>query len=174
MPDIGFPARLLARIRRATLGGMSYLGVALTPDGKFLVSSNDDEREGGLSSYQSGINIGGYSLSVIDTATFTVVSQFRSSARFFIGLQVTGPQDGPYTVWAAGGPDNDVKLFSLSSAGVLTAGSPASIVIKPTLPSNQGYFSNYLPGSQMASQTPGPSGYSRTATSKMTIPARIQ
>jgi len=154
--------------------GMNSLGVALTPDGKFLVSSNDDEREGGLSSYQSGINIGGYSLSVIDTATFTVVSQFRSSARFFIGLQITGPQDGPYTVWAAGGPDNDVKLFSLSSAGVLTAGSPASIVIQPTLPSNQGYVSNYLPGSQMASPTPVPSGFSRTATSKITFPAGIQ
>jgi YVTN family beta-propeller protein len=154
--------------------GMNSLGVALTPDGKFLVSSNDDEREGGLTSYQSAINLGGYSLTVVDTATFTVVSQFRTSVRFFIGLQITGPQGGPYTVWAAGGPDNDVKLFSLSGAGVLTAGTPASIVIPPTLPSDQGFVSNYIPGPQMASPTPVPSGFSRSAGAKITFPAGLQ
>src|SRR5262245_24658403 len=146
--------------------GMNPLGIALTPDGKFLVSSNDDEREGGLTSYQSGTNLGGYSLTVVDTATFAVVSQFRTTVRFFIGLQITGPTNGPYTVWAAGGPDNDVKLFSLSGAGVLTAGTPASIVIPPTLPSNQGFVSNYLPGAQMAAPTPAPSGFNRTTGAK--------
>jgi len=154
--------------------GMNPLGVALTPDGKFLVSSNDDEREGGLTSYQSGINLGGYSLTVIDTATFTVVSQFRTSVRFFIGLQITGAQDGPYTVWAAGGPDNDVKVFSLSGAGVLTTGNPASVLIPPTLSSNQGFVSNYIPGPQMASPTPVPSGFSRSGGAKITFPAGLQ
>src|SRR6267143_2911170 len=154
--------------------GMNPLGIALTPDGKFLVSSNDDEREGGLTSYQSGINLGGYSLTVVDTATFTVVSQFRTSVRFFVGLQIIGVTNGPYQVFAAGGSDNDVKLFTLSRAGVLTTGTPASIVIPPTTPSNQGYVSNYTPGSQMASPTPVPSGFSRTATSKITFPAGIQ
>src|ERR1700704_2016074 len=131
--------------------GMNPLGIALTPDGKFLVSSNDDEREGGLTSYQSGINLGGYSLTVVEPATFTVVSQFRTSVRFFVGLQITGPANGPYDVWAAGGSDNDVKLFSLSGAGVLTTGSPANIVVAPTHPSDQGYVNNYIPGPQMAS-----------------------
>src|SRR5215470_9428477 len=70
--------------------GMNPLGVAVTPDGKFLVSSNDDERENNLTSFNSGINIGGYSLTVVDTGTFSVVSQFHTSARFFIGLQITG------------------------------------------------------------------------------------
>ncbi len=154
--------------------GMNPLGVALTPDGKFLVSSNDDEREGGFTSYQSGINIGGYSLSVIDTASFTVVSQLHTSVRFFIGLQITGPTDGPYNVWAAGGPDNDVKLFSLSGAGVLTTGTPASITIPPTTPSNQGFVSNYIPGPQMGSPTPVPSGFSRTGTTKITFPAGLR
>ena len=154
--------------------GMNSLGIALTPDGKFLVSSNDDEREGGFTSYQSGINLGGYSLTVVDTASFTVVSQLHTSVRFFIGLQITGPQDGPYTVWAAGGPDNDVKLFSLSGAGVLTTGSPASIAIPPTLPSNQGFVSNYIPGPQMASPTPVPSGFTRSGTTKIAFPAGLQ
>src|SRR3979490_2556095 len=153
--------------------GMNPLGVALTPDGKFLVSSNDDEREGGLTAYQNGINLGGYSLTVVDTASFTVVSQFRTSVRFFIGLQIIGVTNGPYQVFAAGGSDNDVKLFTLSSAGVLTTGTPASIVIPPTTPSNQGFVSNYTPGSQMASPTPVPSGFSRTAPAKITFPAGL-
>src|SRR6266536_1812735 len=71
--------------------GTNPLGIALTPDGKFLVSSNDDERENNLTSFQSAINTGGYSLTVVDTSTFSVVSQFHTSARFFIGLQITGP-----------------------------------------------------------------------------------
>ena len=141
--------------------GMNPLGVALTPDGKYVVTSNNDEREGGYSSYQSPINLGGYSLTVIDPATFTVVSQFQTTAKFFIGLQISGPAGGPYNVWAAGGPDNDVKLFSLSSSGVLTPGTPADIVISPTLPGNAGYVSNYIPGAPLTSSTELPSGFSK-------------
>src|SRR5215813_13843499 len=51
--------------------GMNPLGAVLTPDGKFLITTNDDEREGGLSSYQSPINRGGYTLSVIDTTSMS-------------------------------------------------------------------------------------------------------
>src|SRR5215469_9527469 len=141
--------------------GMNPLGIAMTPDGQYLVSSNDDEREGGDFSYQSTINTGGYSLTVVDTGinghTYGVVSQFRTTFRFFVGLQISGPTGGPYTVWVAGGPDNDVKLFSLSSAGVLTSGSPASIPIPPTHPKNQGYVNNYQVGSPLNTSTSLPS-----------------
>ena len=154
--------------------GMNPLGVALTPDGKFLVSSNDDEREGSYSSYQSAVNVGGYSLTVIDTASFTVVSQLHTTQRFFVGMQISGPAGGPYTLWAAGGADNDVKVFSLSGAGVLSPGSPASVVIPPTLPSTAGYVSNYIPGTQMASPTPVPSGFSRSSAARITFPTGIQ
>src|SRR5215472_16086360 len=37
--------------------GMNPLGAILTTDDKFLITTNDDEREGGLSSYQSSINL---------------------------------------------------------------------------------------------------------------------
>src|SRR5271165_2831102 len=85
--------------------GMNPLGLAVTPDGRFLVSSNDDERDGGatFTSLQNAVNQGAYSLSVIDTTTMTVVSQFNTSGKFFIGLQLTG--SGPYTLWASGGAD---------------------------------------------------------------------
>jgi len=153
--------------------GMNPLGVALTPDGKYVVTSNDDEREGTYVSYQSPINLGGYSLTVIDPVTFTVVSQIQTSAKFFIGLQISGPAGGPYNVWAAGGPSNDVRLFSLSSSGVLTPGTPADIVISPTLPGNAGYVSNYIPGAPLTSSTEVPTGYSNGGA-HTTFPAGIQ
>jgi YVTN family beta-propeller protein len=157
--------------------GMNPLGIAITPDGQYLVSSNDDEREGGDTSYQSQINLGGYSLTVVDTGinahTYGVVSQFRTSFRFFVGVQITGPAGGPYTVWAAGGPDNDVKLFSLSGAGVLTSGVPANIAIPPTHPQNAGFVNNYLVGAPLSSATSTPSGFS-TNGAKISYPAGLQ
>src|SRR5215813_8491160 len=155
--------------------GMNPLGAVLTPDGKFLITSNDDEREGGFTSYQSSLNLGGYTLSVINTATMMVVSQISSSARFFVGLQATGI--GPYTVWVSGGPDNDVKLFNLSSAGMISAGMPARIPIAPIQPNDQGSVSNYLPDAAlntadaMGNKPPVPSGFSRTTGAQITFPA---
>jgi YVTN family beta-propeller protein len=154
--------------------GMNPLGVAVTPDGQFVVTSNDDEREGGLASYQSTVNTGSYSLTVVNTSTFSVASQYQTGKKFFVGLQITGPQGGPYTVWAAGGGDNDVKLFSLSSAGVLTTGTPANVVVPPSLPQNAGYVSNYIPGAPLTSSTVVPSGFSKTTGAKTTFPAGMQ
>src|SRR5215469_669802 len=155
--------------------GMNPLGAILTPDDKFLITTNDDEREGGLSSYQSSINLGGYTLSVVDTATMTVVSQISSSARFFVGMVATGT--GPYTIWVSGGPDNDLKLFNVSSAGAISAGTPARIPIAPILPNNQGFVSNYSPdaalntANAMGDKPPVPSGFSRTTGARISFPA---
>ena len=154
--------------------GMNPLGIAVTPDGQFLVSSNDDEREGGFASYQSPTNVGGYSLTVVNTSNFSLASQLHTSQRFFVGLQISGPTGGPYTVWAAGGPDNDVKLFSLSSTGVLTPGAPANIIIPPSLPQNAGYVSNYIPGAPLTTSTAVPSGFSKTTGAQITFPAGMQ
>ena len=158
--------------------GMNPLGAALTPDGKFLITTNDDERESGASftSYQNPTNQGGYSLSVIDTGTTTVVSQFHTSTnRFFVGLVATG--SGPYTVWVSGGPNNDVRLFNVSNTGVISVGTPASILISPVLPANQGFVSNYVPDAALntadgsGNKPPVPSGFNRTTGAQTTFPA---
>ena len=155
--------------------GTNPLGARLTPDGKYLITSNDDERVGGLVSLKNITNRGGYSLSVINTSTMTIASQINTAGRFFVGLQVTG--SGPYTVWASGGPDHDVKLFTVSTAGVIAVGSPARIPIAPALPSNAGYVSNYTPGAALntadgsGNKPPVPSGFSRTAGAQLTFPA---
>src|SRR5581483_9642087 len=155
--------------------GMNPLGITLTPDGKYLISSNDDERDTNFTSYQSTVNLGGYSLSVMDTSTLKVVSQYNVSGKYFVGLQATGT--GPYTVWVSGGADNDVKLFNVSTAGVITQGTLAHIVISPILPLTSGHVSHYVPGVQLNTKDrngnlpPAPSGISRTSAVNITFPA---
>jgi YVTN family beta-propeller protein len=153
--------------------GMDPLGSVLTPDGKYLITSNDDERDGGLPSLQSAVNIGGYSLSVVRTSDMTVVSQINSAGPLYIGLQVKG--SGPYTAYASGGPSQSVKTFAITGAGVISAGT--AITISPILPKNQGYVSNYTVAAGSQASVPGPAGtvyrpagYS-TGGAKITFPA---
>jgi len=146
--------------------GMNPLGIAVTPDGKFLITSNDDERETGFFSYQSAVNFGGYSLSVIDTSTMQTIAQL-STGKYFIGLQVTG--NGPYTVWASGGPDNDVKIVQVSPSGSFV-GAPVSIPVKPITPSNQGFVSNYTGDPAQLNANFVPSGFNVNGT-HTTFPA---
>ena len=161
------PAGVVAQI------GMNPLGAVLTPDGKYLITSNDDEREDTYTSFQSPINLGGYTLTVIDTTSMNVVSQINEVGKFFVGMEATGT--GPYTVWVSGGGDNDVKLFALSPAGVLSANG--HIVIAPILPSTNGYVSNYTPDPYFNTvqgngyKPPVPSGFNRTAGAQTTFPA---
>src|SRR5271165_4681383 len=161
------PAGTVAQI------GMNPLGAVLTPDGKFLITTNDDEREDKFPSFQSTVNLGGYTLSVVDANTLTVVSQINEVGRFFIGMQATGA--GPYTVWVSGGADQDVKLFSVSAAGVISANG--HIVVAPITSSTSGYVSNYVPDPYFNTKQgngflpPVPSGFNRTAGAQITFPA---
>lgn len=152
--------------------GMNPLGVVLTPDGNYLITSNDDERNVDSTSLQSQVNVGGYSLSVIDAKTMQVVSQISNKSKGFIGLQVTSNASGSYIVWASGGGDNKIYLFNVSTSGVISAASPvSSIMINPILPSDQGYVSNYTPSNAFTSTTPVPSGFDTKNGAKITFPA---
>src|SRR5271166_237205 len=152
--------------------GMNPLGAVLTPDGKYLITSNDDEREDKFTSFQSNINLGGYTLSVIDTSSLTVVSQINEVGKFFVGMQATGT--GPYTIWVSGGADQDVKLFTVTG-GVISASG--HIVVAPITPSTSGYVSNYVPDPYFNTvqgngfKPPVPSGFNRTAGAQITFPA---
>src|SRR5262249_19239951 len=156
--------------------GMNPLGVTLTPDGKFAITSNDDEREGGYQSFvTNAANLGGYSLSVVDTDSMKVVSQINTG-KFYIGLQVTGT--GPYVLWASGGPDNDVKVYNISTVGLISADpTTPSIPVKPILPSSAGWASNYIPDLAMNTadangfKPPVPSNFDRVNGAQTTFPA---
>jgi YVTN family beta-propeller protein len=156
--------------------GMNPLGLALTPDGAFAITSNDDERENGYTSFVSGApNLGGYSLSVVDTTTLKVVSQINTGS-YYIGLQATG--SGPYTLWASGGPDNDVKVFQISATGTIAADSATpKIKISPILPASAGWASNYSPDPALntadsaGNKPPVPSNFDRVNGAQTTFPA---
>jgi len=153
--------------------GMNPLGSVLTPDGKYLITSNDDEREKFNSVVASSThppdngstvtNISAYSLTVIDTATMKVVSQIDTAGKFFIGIQATGT--GPYTVYASGGADQDVKVFTVAGDGTSISLSK-KITISPFTPSNQGYVSHYT--AALTNPNIKPSGF---GTAAITFPA---
>src|SRR6185437_13806011 len=56
--------RIVAPVGRSVVVGMNALGVAVTPDGKYAVVSNDDEREESAQSSIVPQARGGYSLAV--------------------------------------------------------------------------------------------------------------
>ena len=153
--------------------GMNPLGSVLTADGKYLITTNDDERDGGSTPNGSSahtpdnggsvVNQGSYSLSVIDTSTMKVVSQINAVGSFFIGLQATG--SGPYTVYASGGADQTVKAFTVSAAGII-AGSPVKIVIAPITSATNGNVSHYTAALTDSSKKPSAFG-----TAAITFPA---
>ncbi len=154
---------------QSTQIGMNPLGAAVTPDGKFLITTNDDERDGGVPSLITPGLVGGYSLTVIDTTQSPpkVVSQVTTQGKLFIGLQVTG--SGPYTVYASGGGDNSIKLFTIANTGAITANG--AITIAPFAHTGaDGHVSNYTPGAPQTASTSTPTGYSNGGA-KTTFPA---
>ncbi len=155
--------------------GMNPLGVRLTPDGRFLVTTNDNDENSTVTAQHDAANTVGYSLSVIDTATMKVVSRINQAGRFFVGLQITGR--GPYTVWASGGGDSDVKRFTLSPAGAISAAG--RVGIDPITPARAGFVSHYKPGAALdaadaaGNKPPVPTGFNRTAGAATTFPAGL-
>jgi YVTN family beta-propeller protein len=153
--------------------GMNPLGARLTPDGKFLVTTNDNDEKAAIASQHDAGNRYGYSLTVIETSTMKIASRMNAAGRFFLGLQITG--SGPYTVWASGGGDHDVKRFVLSASGAI---SPAGrVLIDPITPADAGFVSHYKPSAAFGAadaeghRPPAPTGFNRTAGAAMTFPA---
>jgi len=134
--------RTISPIGKSVVVGMNALGVALSPDGKYAIVTNDDEREGGATSRYSPVH-GGYSLAVVNTATMKVTDNFTSAgAKFFLG--VTALKDpahpGQTLVIAAGGGNDVIYFFQLSAAGKLTQEPPSLQTMPPVpLPSNPRY-----------------------------------
>lgn len=159
----------------STQVGMNPLGVALTPDGKYLITTNNDERDGGIASLQNPANTGGYSLSVVETASMQVVSHTNLTGPSFIGLQVTG--SGPYTLWVSGGPDNKIKLFAMDESGTIASTPSTSITVAPITPPDKGFVSNYKPAASFnqadagGNKAPVPTNFDRVNGAQITFPA---
>jgi YVTN family beta-propeller protein len=112
--------------------GMNTLGVALSPDGRYAITSNDDEREGGARSALDPDASGGFSLTVIDTARMVAVTHYRAAGEtFYSGLAVVKDPHNPAQtlVFAAGGPSNAVYAFVLDADGRLAPDAHHTIAI---------------------------------------------
>ncbi|MBC5811509.1 MAG: hypothetical protein GIW95_11760, partial [Candidatus Eremiobacteraeota bacterium] len=134
--------RILKPSGTSVVVGMNALGFALSPDGKYAIVSNDDERQRATVSALDGKSTGGYTLAVVDTRSMTVVDRYTNKdERFFMGIvAMRDPANSANTlVLASGGPTNTVYAFDLDAAGHLTADAQHAIVM-PT-PSDE-HFAN--------------------------------
>ncbi|MFN2460090.1 MAG: alkaline phosphatase family protein [Candidatus Velthaea sp.] len=124
--------RIVTPAGTSVVAGMNALGMALAPDGRYAVVSNDDEREGKVRSSVDPLTYGGYSLAVIDTATMRVVDRYRADKEtFFAGVvALPDPRAAERTlVLASGGPSNAVYAFGLDAAGHLTPDAAHTIPV---------------------------------------------
>lgn len=121
--------------------GMNALGVTLSPDGRYAIVTNDDERvSNAVSRYSPGVH-GGYSLAVVDTAAMRVSDLYSATGtKFFLGVSaLKDPADPHQTlVIAAGGADNSVYFFHLIGGKLQPIASP----LKPPAPSDS-HFANH-------------------------------
>ncbi|MBV8117977.1 MAG: bifunctional YncE family protein/alkaline phosphatase family protein, partial [Candidatus Eremiobacteraeota bacterium] len=103
--------------------GMNALNVALSPDGRYAIVSNDDEREAAAVSTIVPSVRGGYSLAVVDTQTMQVTDQYaKGGDSFFLGLAtLPDPANAAATlVLASDGPGNVLRFFRLDAGGHLS------------------------------------------------------
>jgi DNA-binding beta-propeller fold protein YncE len=115
--------RIVNPIGTSVVVGMNSLGVAVTPDGQYAVVTNDDERQANTVSALDGATHGGYSLSVVDTRSMTVVDRYQNPAeRFFVGVAAVSDPANPANtlVLASGGASNNIYVFDLDATGHLT------------------------------------------------------
>lgn len=123
--------RISAPVGKSIVVGMRAQGVAVTPDGKFAIVSNDGSSgAAAISSIVPAVR-GGYSLTVVDARTMHVTDVFHAEgASFFLGVAAErDPADPTQTlVVAAGGPSNSVRLFHLDGRGQLhEAAAPVAV-----------------------------------------------
>ncbi|HEU5478528.1 MAG TPA: YncE family protein, partial [Candidatus Tumulicola sp.] len=130
LPD----GRIAAPVGESTFVGTNPLGMALTPDGRFAIVSNDDERTNDLPAPRTDSPpVSGFSLAVVDTRTMQLASTYRDpAAAFFIGVAAVAEAGGTI-VLASDGPHGVVRVFDLGADGRLT---PEARTI--ALPSNGG------------------------------------
>ena len=116
--------RIVAPVGRSVVVGMNALGIALSPDGKYAIVTNDDERQAQAVSTLVPAVRGGFSLAVVNTATMTVTDVYTQEDRsFFLGVAALKDPANPSQtlVMASGGGDNQLHFFDLDAYGKLHA-----------------------------------------------------
>jgi YVTN family beta-propeller protein len=127
--------RLVTPAGASVLTGMNALGLALTPDGRFAIVSNDDELDPGVRSLLDPGATGGYALAVVDVTTMQVVSRYRAGGETYwagIAALADPARAGSTLVLASGGTSGNVYAFDLDASGQLTPDARAAIALPGT------------------------------------------
>ncbi|HXP94622.1 MAG TPA: alkaline phosphatase family protein [Candidatus Binatia bacterium] len=146
--------RIVSPAGKSVVVGANALGVALSPEGRYAIVSNDDER---ISNVRSSLDAdvgGGMSLAVVDTETMRTVFQYRAAGvSFFVGVvAVRDPINPNQTlVFASDGPHGAVRVFGLTADGRLIPDRIPVIVIAGPLDVNFADFRRSFPSSLVAS-----------------------
>jgi DNA-binding beta-propeller fold protein YncE len=115
--------RIAAPAGQSVFVGTNPLAVALSPDGRFAIVSNDDARNGGLTIPSAPVPpVIGYSLAVVNTQTMALVGVYHDdAAAFFMGVAATAdPTDpGRTLVLASDAARGLVRVFDLTTSGQL-------------------------------------------------------
>lgn len=125
--------RSIAPVGRSVVVGMNALGVALSPDGKFAIVTNDDERESTAVSRYTQVH-GGYSLTVVNTGTMRVTDNYTTKeSKFFLGIAALSDpaHPGQTLVIASGGGNDTISFFRLDADGKLQPDAPALQTMPP-------------------------------------------
>jgi DNA-binding beta-propeller fold protein YncE len=115
--------RIAAPAGLSAFVGTNPLGMTLSPDGRYAIVTNDDERTGGLPIPNTEPPpFIGYSLAVVDTRSMNLANVYRDSATFFMGVAaVRDPRDPSRTiVLASDAGSGSVRVFDLDADGGLT------------------------------------------------------
>jgi len=147
--DIVLPnGRIVSPIGKSVVVGMNALGVTLTPDGKYAIVSNDDEREGQAVSRVNPIARGGFSLAVVNTKTMAVTDVFTDeNLSLFLGVvALKDPAHrGQTLIMASTGGANTVRFWQLDGAGKVHA-EPAFLAMPGPIDSRYANQNHAYPG----------------------------
>ena len=146
--------RLVTPAGKSTVVGANALGLALSPDGRYAIVTNDDERSSNVRSIFEREVAGGMSLTVVDTETMHAVFQYRApGVSFFAGVAaVRDPRNPAQTlVFASDGPHGTIRVFGLTADGRLVPDRPPAIAIAGPLDADYADFRRAFPATLVAS-----------------------
>ncbi|HXM06173.1 MAG TPA: hypothetical protein VN936_01855, partial [Candidatus Acidoferrum sp.] len=119
--------RIVAPAGTAIPVGTNPSMLTLTPNGRFAIVSNNDDRLGGAP-VQAAPLAAGASLAVVDTTSMRVTSVFQDPGLSFSGgvAALNDPaQPGRTLVLASDGPHGAVLVLAVDADGTLTTASPS-------------------------------------------------
>lgn len=135
LPD----GRIAAPVGQTAFVGTNPLGIALSPDGRWAIVTNDEQNVTASSASPGDARLlAGYSLAVVDTRTMRVASVYQApDTSFFQGIAAVADPANPgrTIVLASDGANDAVRVFDLGPGGTLTPEAQPIALPAKTYPS---------------------------------------